>query len=172
MICPHCGKEFNAGKVMGATRTAKKQAAAKERGKSLARQWANARKLEKQVFAPPPDPQVQIAADQCIAISTNLKPSDGLVMPKGSMKLDDLKQLLKSGGRIGGSSHLAPGLLDSAGNPNLPCAPFDINLEGEPHRVVRMGSKLALQYIGGGEPVFTRHLQPGELEKFWEARIK
>lgn len=106
------------------------------------------------------------------AAPATLKPSDGLVMPKGSMKLDDLKQLLKSGGRIGGSSHLAPGLLDSAGNPNLPCAPFDINLEGEPHRVVRMGSKLALQYIGGGEPVFTRHLQPGELEKFWEARIR
>jgi len=93
-------------------------------------------------------------------------------MPKGSMKLDDLKELLKSGGRIGGGSHLAPGLLDSTGAPAMPCAPFDVNLEGEPHRVTQMGKRLALFYNGGGEPVFARYLAEGELEKFWDLRNK
>ena len=54
---------------------------------------------------------------------------------------------------------------------NTPHAPFDLNLEGEPHRVTTSGKKLALFYLGGGEPVMCRYLVEGELEVFWEKRI-
>lgn len=51
-------------------------------------------------------------------------------------------------------------------------APFDVNVEGEPHRVTLAGKKLGLYYIGGGEPVFSRYLGEGEFEKLWEQRVK
>ncbi len=36
MKCPHCGKEFNAGKLMGAARSEKKAAASRQNGAKIA----------------------------------------------------------------------------------------------------------------------------------------
>lgn len=55
---------------------------------------------------------------------------------------------------------------------NTPCAPFDVVVEGEEHRVTQMGKRLGLFYVGGGEPAFARYLAEGELEKLWERRKK
>lgn len=46
MKCPHCGKEFNAGKIMGAARSEKKAAASRLNGARVGQLLENAKKLE------------------------------------------------------------------------------------------------------------------------------
>jgi hypothetical protein len=69
-------------------------------------------------------------------------------------------------------SHLAPGLLDAAGNPNTPTPCFDVHLDGEPHRVRLIKNTRYLFHLGEGGENRLRPLAPGELETFWAQRIK
>ena|SRR5690242_12013327 len=55
---------------------------------------------------------------------------------------------------------------------NVPQAPFDVMIEGEPHRVRQVGKMLRLFYIGGDGETPIRPLAEGELEKLWEKRIQ
>lgn len=94
------------------------------------------------------------------------KPISGIA-PKGSFSKEDLKALI-SGGRKGPE-------VDTTGISLVdhPRAPFDLNIEGEPHRVAQMGKAgLWLFYLSedGNRPV--RPIAEGELEKLWEKRIK
>ncbi len=100
---------------------------------------------------------------------------DELVIAKDEKRamFEALKAKLAGGGKLSDLTEPVR-LLDDQGAPNMPRAPFDFNeaTSGEPHRVTQMGKKLGLFYMGGGEPAFNRFLAEGELEKFWEARIK
>lgn len=171
--CPHCGKPINPASMMGSVKSPKKEAAAKANGERLRKMYANARKLDVSPI------QVPVTATDIHSIGVPLvekTPEElrDMVIPPKPTTLEEkkaaamaalvgLKNHIKAGGSVG---HLERELHDT------PCAPFDVNLEGEPHRVTQSGKRLALYYLGGGEPVLTRFLQQGELEKFWEARIR
>lgn len=51
-----------------------------------------------------------------------------------------------------------------------PCAPFEVVLEGQRHKVARQGSQLGLFFVEGAETVFVRYLAEGEMEKLWAVR--
>lgn len=147
--------------MLGAVRTPKKEAAWKANGERLKRMYANARKVGE---SPASETRAQV-----MDTWTQLRPLEQaapFIAPKGSFSKEDLKAMIRDG-RVG-----KEGLPADTPLSDTPHAPFDVNLEGEPHRVTTMGKRLGLYYIGGGEPVFTRYLQPGELESFWEKRIQ
>ncbi len=102
--------------------------------------------------------------------------SDAGSIPAPAANLEDKKARAMAALAGIGKKTLAPDMLepnrDDFDLMNIPKAPFDVNLDGEPHRVTTMGKRLGLYYLGGGEPLFNRHLVPGELETFWEKRIQ
>lgn len=173
--CSKCGHEdeINPAKLLASIRTPKKEAAWKANGERLRKMYANARKLDSVPFV------------------VKTEHATSTLHGDGSMRVVLEDQIPPKPTTLEGKKAVAMAALARATNPPLkpnwaetavygekdlhatPCAPFDVNLgEGEPHRVTQMGKRLGLFYMGGGEPVFTRHLQPGELEKFWEARIR
>jgi len=178
MRCPHCQKEFNAGKVMGSAKTAKKTAAAKKRGEWMKKAFANQKKMEGQVLDHG-ETKVVIGRPQSFVdpeFAAQLKkdnPALPGIAPKGSFTKDDLKAMI-AGNRPDMSSYASDEKFSVAGAfDHTPHAPFDLNIEGEPHRVAQMGKGgLWLFYLAedGNRPV--RQLAPGELETLWEKRIK
>lgn len=93
------------------------------------------------------------------APATNGAADSLAVAPKGSFTKDDLRALI-----AGGGVQTAPTLLDT------PRAPFDVVVDGEPHRVSTSGKKLFLFYLGPVGPQPVRQLADGELETLWEKR--
>jgi len=171
--CPHCGGEVNPGKMLGGIRTPKREAAWKRNGERLKVMYANAMKvgvidsvspgrgdrMEVEIVhghvAPPPSiPR--------LTYDSIFKGSD---LPPKPTTLEEKKERARLAlASIGGGE---PQPLSET-----PCAPFDVNLEGEGHRVVQVGKRLCLFFLGAGEPVFNRYLVDGELETLWEKRIK
>jgi len=83
---------------------------------------------------------------------------------------DDLKAKLAAGVKIGfdrpTEQRREPDLQ------NVPHGSFDVNVEGDPHRVAQLGkSGMWLFYLSeeGNKPI--RKLAEGELERLWERRI-
>jgi hypothetical protein len=166
MKCPHCGEEFNAGKLMGSVKSARKAAASRKNGAAM-RAIIQAGKAALGVVSRP------------MPVATDPTPDD-----------DDVKVAPRPA-TLEGKKAAALAAMAKAMNPQtkpnwgeiaqpeeirplseVPRSPFDVNLDGEPHRVTIFGKNLALFYIGGGEPAYTRQLAPGELETFWAQRIK
>lgn len=81
------------------------------------------------------------------------------VAPKGSFSKEDLKALIAAK-----SPALEPILRET------PHAPFDVDIEGEPHRVTQSGKRLWLFYLGPVGPVAVRELRQGEMEQLWDKR--
>lgn len=160
--CPHCGKEINPAQMLGRVRSPKKEAASKKNAERLRRMYANAKKLEaveqmKWIQQKPHsemDPEFEAALLRDNPDLAPLCPKPDTLSEKKSRALQALASIQP-----------ATSLLDT------PRAPFDVNLEGEPHRVTTMGKRLGLYYIGAGEPVFSRYLQEGELEELWGKRV-
>lgn len=97
----------------------------------------------------------------------------GFIAPKGSFTKDDLKAMIAGKGNPNPVEMYRGILADETPLQEQPHAPFDLNIEGEPHRVAQMGKGgLWLFYLaeGGNRPV--RPLELGELETLWEKRIK
>lgn len=178
MICPHCQKEFNAGKVMGEARTQAKRAAAKKRGAEMKRLFANARKMEgaAENLAGSSNPRTVGFEPKTRPTDENENPSPAVpfIAPKGSFSKEDLKALIqvvpKATDRwkrdVEAEHNGSTSFLDT------PCAPFDLSIEGEPHRVRQLGKGLWLVFLGpdGEKPI--RQLKDGELEQLWERRNK
>lgn len=104
-------------------------------------------------------------------IRCDFSPESVLDKDQKRANFDRMKSVLAGGGRLSDLCEQA----DEIGKVDLndvPRAPFDVNLEGEPHRVTQFGKRLALCYVGAREPVFNRYLELGEMEKFWGERIK
>lgn len=157
--CPHCGKPINPASLLGAMTSDKKKESAKKHSERMKKMWANQRKLDGTPQPKQPNSPPQFSGANANAAAKAV----GFIAPKGSFSKDDLKAMIQAGPKPVG-----PDLSDT------PHAPFDFNepTSGEPHRVTQMGKKLALFYLGSGEPTFSRYLNPGELEKFWELRIQ
>lgn len=177
MICPHCQKEFNAGKLMGAAKTPAKKAAAKKRGEWMKKAFANQKKMEG--GTPANRGTVAFEGNAVINTMTGERreypeiPVTFDIPPKPTSLAD--KKAAALAALAGAARTKTVGISELIGGRDLheaPHAPFDVNLHGEPHRVTQIGKRLGLFYLGGGEPTFTRYLEPGELEKFWEQRIK
>jgi len=182
--CTACGHEdeINPGKLLGGIRTPKREAAWKKHGERLKKMFANLRKLEESripgtidIAIPRQtmsreDMQAAQMEPRFVEAVASIPPMPATLEEKKAAAMAALASLGKDDGMYiddYAALHLKTrSLLDT------PRAPFDVNLEGEPHRVTTLGKKLALFYIGGGEPVFSRYLAPGELESFWETRIK
>lgn len=140
--------------MLGRVRTPKREAAWKANGERLKADYAELRRLKKSLGAAPDEASRPFP----VSIPHRPEPDKGFIAPKGSFTKEDLKALI-------GAKQEGRALSET------PVAPFDFNVDGEPHRVTQMGKHLGLYYLGGGEPVFARYLAEGELEKFWEKRI-
>lgn len=81
------------------------------------------------------------------------------VAPKGSFTKEDLKALIAGGPKVVTDNLHA-----------TPHAPFDVDIEGEPHRVTQSGKRLWLFYLGPVGPVAVRELRQGEMEQLWDKR--
>lgn len=174
--CPHCGKEINPAKMLGAVRTPKKEAAWKANGERLKQMYANARKVGAQVLDHG-ETKVIIGQPQSFVdpeFAAQLKkdnPALPFIAPKGSFSKEDLRALL-AGGAFGTGARPSPNG-ESISLSDIPSAPFDVDIDGEPHRVTQLGSRgLYLFYVSpeGQKPI--RPLQSGELERLWEKRNK
>lgn len=169
--CPHCGVAINPAQMLGSVKSPKKEAAAKANGERLRKMFANARKLEVGGI-----PRVEMTREYMQSQGMDSRFIDAVapIPPKPTTLEAKKAAALKALELAAGPGRFKHPVYNPAG-PDLhetPHAPFKLNLEGEPHRVTQMGKRLGLFYLGGGEPTFTRYLEPGELEKFWEARIK
>jgi len=177
MICPHCQKEFNAGKVMGSAKTPKKTAAAKKRGEFMKRAFANQKKMEgtgpvvPHSFKPGPPQSFVDPEFEAKLKKDNPALSGGFIAPKGSFSKDDLKSMLRDA-MNSGSSRLDEGFCAAPDLQNVPRAPFDFNdEEGNPHRVRAYGKQLKVCFLRDGVEEPIRNLAEGELERLWERRI-
>jgi hypothetical protein len=175
-ICTKCGHadEINPAKLLASIRTPKKEAAWKRNGEKLKQMYAEAR-MVKASFIPVPKPDFPQTAGR---LPDKPRPPEDYVFPIPTRPTTLEGKKAAAMAALAGRHKIMPdarelqmGTWDKDLH-NTPRAPFDVNLEGEPHRVTTMGKKLGLFYLGGGEPVFARYLEPGELEKFWERRIK
>jgi hypothetical protein len=141
--------------------------------------WAGARIVLPPHFAPPggadayKDVRIQ---DWSNVQLEGIPPKPTTLADKKAAAMAALAGLKNSGTPIIGSAEMGldeyNAQLKTRDLHETPCAPFDVNLEGEPHRITQFGKRLGLCYMGGGEPVFSRYLNPGELETFWEKRNK
>jgi hypothetical protein len=171
--CPHCGKEVNPAKMLASIRTPKKEAAWKANGERLKRMYANARKV-----ADAPEDEMPRArfgpSDIEVTVLTPIQ-TPGVIAPKGSFSKEDLKAMINDGFPVGGQFPIGRAPRSWAETKPLnefPSAPFDLNIDGEPHRVRQIGKKLMLVYLGADGEVPVRPLAEGELEKLWEKRIQ
>ena len=179
--CSKCGHEdeINPAKLLASIRTPKKEAAWKANGERLRKMYANARKIEivpAGLTHPVQYPKSAQSIHEIgipVATRTPEELGDMVIPPKPTTlegkKAAAMAALAAATSGSGWAKQAARDLLPDLRN--TPCAPFDVNLEGEPHRVTQMGKKLGLFYMGGGEPAFNRFLAEGELEKFWKMRI-
>jgi len=175
MKCPHCQKEFNAGKLMGSAKTPAKTAAAKARGEIMRVAFANHKKQMEAVPDTSMQDRVNRAHQEGVIdghgqIGVTFPQMDTRVMPKGALTKDDLKAMMRGTILKDLRSGMDSGPLESDLS-NTPHAPFDLNLEGEPHRVRQIGKKLMLVYLGNDGETPIRPLAEGELEKLWDKRI-
>jgi hypothetical protein len=169
MKCPHCQKEFNAGKLMGGAKTPKKTAAAKKRGEWMKKAFANQKAMEgspKKMTADNNIADVQEFVAE-LPRTSPMFPTDTRVMPKGSLSKEDLKAML-GGSRVGKSESPREEV-----QPFGPHAPFDFNdEEGSRHRVRAYGKTLKVCFLRDGVEEPLRALAPGELERLWGRRIQ
>lgn len=176
--CPHCGKEINPASMLGSVRTEKREAAWRANGERLRKMYANARKVGEgsENLAGSSKPRT-------VGFEPKTRPTGGGENPSPAANADvvvqpidkkavfrALKAKIEGGGRLDGPG--AEKIAVEAEKPlsETPCAPFEVCVEGEDHRVAQMGKRLGLYYLGGGEPSFARYLAEGELEQLWEKR--
>lgn len=162
--CSSCGHEdeVNPAKMLASIRTPKKEAAWRRNGENLRKMFANARKLAETKVVVIGRPQSFVDPEFAAQLKKDNPALPGIA-PKGSFTKDDLKAMI-----AGKGPKLGVPEIDLQ---NEPHAPFDLNIEGEPHRVAQMGKGgLWLFYLseGGNRPI--RKLEPGELETLWEKR--
>ncbi len=79
-------------------------------------------------------------------------------------------------GKFGGKpdvSGLAPELLEPA-RPlhDVPQPGFEVNIEGEPHKVATYGKQIGLYYTGNGSPSFVGTISHEKMVEYWGHRIK
>lgn len=189
--CTACGHEdeINPGKLLGAIRTPKREAAWKRHGERLKTMFANARKLSSIPVIP--IPRQTMTREQLLAANMDSAfvdtvappPMDTRVMDKGSLTKDDLKALIAGGAKRSPNTDKCPHGVEIKYNcpecqdyeiwGNTPHAPFDFNdEEGNPHRVRAYGKQLKVCFLRDGAEEPIRNLGEGELEGLWERRIK
>lgn len=159
MNCPHCGKEFNAGKLMGSVKSERKAAASRKNGASM-RAIIQAGKVALGVSSN--------------GRTTGFEPVGVGSIPAAPANKREVFEMLKanlSGNRASMSSFSAhaiePELSDT------PHAPFDFkDEEGNPHRVRAYGKTLKVCFLRDGVEEPIRNLREGELEQLWGRRIK
>ena len=176
--CTACGHEdeINPGKLLGAIRTPKREAAWKKHGERLKTMYANARKVhgnslsfEQRDIIDNPEPRRPYPAD--------------FIAPNGSFTKEDLKAMIQGvDGRIAATSKLVKTSSTLQGIAHLdkmrdelsevPHAPFDFEQDCERYRVRAEKTGLGLYWVGEDGEVRKRSLEAGELETLWEKRIK
>lgn len=171
MKCPHCQKEFNAGKVMGSAKTPAKTAAAKKRGERMKLAFLNLRKMEEgePVKWIQGKPRSEMSHEFKTAL---LRDNPDLAIPPKPTTLEGKKAaalaaLISTRSQMGRGDYSE----DSPDLSNVPHAPFDFEQEGETYRVRGERNGLGLYWLGEDGEQRKRSLEPGELEKLWAKRI-
>lgn len=102
----------------------------------------------------------------------NQKPQITVVAP--AISANDKKAMFDAlKATLSGNPHTQPLSFetDEPEEPEGPSLPFDLSVDGEPHRIEQNGKRVSLFCMSSGEPVFIRNLNDGEWRKLWEKRI-